>query len=91
MTAVMKIMFGTNKEALLTRNELVGLINLVAKLSNSVKWYQEWLKYEDSMNIQKRVEYYGVMVILCIINGFLLRWSFQTKPKHVISKDKKEK
>ena len=59
MTAVMKIMFGTGSEAKLTRNELVGLINLMAKLSNSLKWYQDMLIYEDKANFFKGITFYA--------------------------------
>lgn len=48
LTAVMKIMFGKGEEAKLTRNEMVGLINLLAKLSNSIKWYKEWQEFEKT-------------------------------------------
>mmetsp|Transcript_29161 Transcript_29161/g.25792 ORF Transcript_29161/g.25792 Transcript_29161/m.25792 type:complete len:113 (-) Transcript_29161:3-341(-) len=48
MTAVMKIMFGKGEEAKLTRNEMVGLVNLLAKMSDSLIWYQQWIELEDS-------------------------------------------
>ena len=48
LTAVMKIMFGEGPSSALTRNEMVGLVNLLGKLSDSLKWYFEWVEYENS-------------------------------------------
>ena len=57
MTAVMKIMFGGSNESKLTRNELVGLINLMAKLSNSIKYYRQWIEIEHQTNFRKTLVY----------------------------------
>ena len=68
MTAVMKIMFGLGNESNLTRNEMVGLINLLAKLSNSIKWYLGWLAYEEQRHFDKKVLYYSTIVFLVLLN-----------------------
>ena len=64
MTAVMKIMFGRGNESNLTRNEMVGLINLLAKLSNSLKWYLELVNYEDYNYSQQKFHY--IFYNICI-------------------------
>lgn len=53
LSAVMKIMFGEIQPYTLSRNEIVGLINLMAKLSNSLEWYQSILKREARSNTFK--------------------------------------
>jgi hypothetical protein len=58
----MKIMFGKGNESSLTRNEMVGLINLMAKLSNSIKWYYEWIEYEKTVNSYKDIANYSSLI-----------------------------
>ena len=44
VAAVFKVLFPSkDQEVILTENELVGLINLVHRLSNTVKWYEGYL------------------------------------------------
>lgn len=71
MTAVMKILFAKGNEARLTRNEMVGLINLLTKLSNSVKWYQEWLEHEETTYAQKKLIFYAT-IGLTLLNILVL-------------------
>ena len=44
LSAVMKIMFGHSQAYSISRNEIVGLFNLMAKLSNSIEWYKSILE-----------------------------------------------
>ncbi len=44
LSAVMKIMFGHVQPYQLSRNEIVGLVNLMIKLSNSLEWYKSILR-----------------------------------------------
>lgn len=53
LSAVMKIMFGEIQPYTLSRNEIVGLINLMAKLSNSLEWYRSILDRETRSNTFK--------------------------------------
>ncbi|CAI2369968.1 unnamed protein product [Moneuplotes crassus] len=68
LTAVMKIMFGQGQESRLTRNEMVGLINLMAKLADSMDWYHQWIEYENSY------EYKLIQIAFC--NPLLLMLIF---------------
>lgn len=72
LTAVMKIMFGRGNEAKLTRNEMVGLINLMAKLSNSLKWYQEWMEKEYERKMLKTYAYYAIYINVILIDIVLI-------------------
>ncbi|CAI2362017.1 unnamed protein product [Moneuplotes crassus] len=72
LTAVMKIMFGQGNESKLTRNEMVGLINLMAKLADSVEWYFEYLEYEKTMLYKIRNAIKTEAPILLILTLFLI-------------------
>lgn len=73
LTAVMKIMFGKGQEALLTRNEIVGLINLTGKLSNSLKWYTEWMEKEQELNFHRKIVYYTSIFSIAVFNFIMFR------------------
>jgi len=66
----MKIMFAKGDEAKLTRNEMVGLVNLLAKMSDSLKWYQEWIEIEDSKEIYRTI--YKVASVGLLVLMFML-------------------
>ncbi|CAI2370118.1 unnamed protein product [Moneuplotes crassus] len=84
LTAVMKIMFGQEKESKLTRNEMVGLINLMAKLSDSIEWYFQWLQYEQSYEypVWYALKNHWMMLLLIVpIVIYEISCFFKTKPK----------
>mmetsp|Transcript_16472 Transcript_16472/g.19042 ORF Transcript_16472/g.19042 Transcript_16472/m.19042 type:complete len:92 (+) Transcript_16472:642-917(+) len=83
MTAVMKIMFAKGQEAELTRNEMVGLINLLAKLSNSLKWYQSWLDYEEVQHSNKQILFYSTIVFIVLVNVILLKKWYESFSKKI--------
>ena len=60
MSAVMKIMFPQEDHEDLTRDEFVGLINLIRKLSNSIKWYNKWIDYESNELYYRSLTFYVV-------------------------------
>lgn len=41
---------------------MVGLVNLMAKLSNSIKWYYEWIEYENNINYYKSCANYALLL-----------------------------
>lgn len=51
--AVFKIIFPSSNEVTLTENELSGLFNLAYRLSNSVKWYKEYIDSEERVVFYK--------------------------------------
>jgi len=84
----MKIMFAKGHEAKLTRNEMVGLINLTGKLSNSLKWYQEWLEREEEMNFHRKVVYF-VSILSLVLFNLIIAKLFKKTDKDQVKPSKK--
>ena len=66
MSAVMKIMFPKKDQEDLTRNEFVGLLNLLRKLSNSIKWYYKWIDYESNELYYRSLTFYVVFPLFIL-------------------------
>lgn len=79
LAAMFKVIFTLDDKALITENELTGLINLVHRLSNSIKWYREYREYEDKDAFIKTIIFaclialaiimFIIAVILCFIKS----------------------
>jgi hypothetical protein len=79
LSAAMKVMFPTEGQTNITRNEMVGFVNLMRKLSNSIVWYGKWIKYEEGAMLNKKYLLYvcffmGAMIFTFtfIIIGFVI-------------------
>jgi hypothetical protein len=81
-------MFAKGHEAKLTRNEMVGLINLTGKLSNSLKWYQEWLEREEEMNFHRKVVYF-VSILSLVLFNLIIAKLFKKTDKDQVKPNKK--
>ena len=53
-------MFGHVEPYTLSRNEIVGLINLMIKLSNSLEWYSQIVSNEESNNFRRDLVRYAI-------------------------------
>jgi len=53
-------MFGHVEPYTLSRNEIVGLINLMIKLSNSLSWYEQIIEEEGSRNFMRDLGRYFI-------------------------------
>ena len=67
MSAFMKIMFPVESQKEFTRDELVGFMNLIRKLSNSIKWYNSWIDYEDNELYFRSCSFYIIFPIVVIL------------------------
>lgn len=67
LAAMFKILFAKNETALITENELTGLMNLVHRLSNSIKWYKEYRKYEEQEAFYKTILFAALVALTAII------------------------
>lgn len=67
-TAFLKIMFEKDQASHLTENELSGYLNLIHRLSNSIKWYHEWTEYEDKHAFWKTV----IMAMITSLLGIII-------------------
>lgn len=72
-------MFPTQGQNNITRNELVGIVNVMRKLSNSILWYGKWVKYEEGAMENKKYLLYvcffmGTMIFcfLFVIIGLII-------------------
>lgn len=82
LAAMFKILFSKDGTALITENELTGLMNLAHRLSNSIKWYREYRKYEEQESFYKTILFAALValtVIVLIIAIFLLFYKRKAK------------
>ena len=70
LSAVMKIVINGDQKSELSRNEIVGFVNLTRKLSNSIKWYNDWLYYEHTEMVRRQYVFY-VVLLLWLFTGYL--------------------
>ena len=67
LSAMFKILLTPNgKETVLSENELVAFLNTVYRLSNTIKWYQEFLEYEAKEDFFKAMMYSILLSIAAI-------------------------
>lgn len=67
LSAMFKILFTPKeKETILSENELVGFLNTVYRLSNTIKWYQEFLEFEAKEDFFKTMMYSILLSIAAI-------------------------
>lgn len=80
LAAMFKVLFPQETATILTENELVSYVNLVHRISNSVKWYHEWREYEQREYFWKTLVYCAVwaLILILFIIAVLL---FLRKPK----------
>ena len=56
----------------LTDIEIIGLLNLLAKLSESLEFYEKFLELEDDMNWHVRLKLHGISIAV-IFTVFLAK------------------
>lgn len=75
--AAMKVLFQTQQQLdkqvqSLEDIEIIGLLNLVAKLSESLEYYEAFLQLENNMNWQVRLKLHSISII-AILFVFLVK------------------
>jgi hypothetical protein len=87
----LKILF-TNERDLkkLKKTELIGLIHLVHKLSESIKFYQDFLKMEEDMEFQAKVNRY-IATYLLVASVAILGYMCEKALKPITSEPEAEK
>ena len=86
LSAMFKVLFPMEEEIILTENELVGLINTVFRLSNTIKWYNEYLNYEQKESFFKTI-IFSILLALVIILFIVAIYLFVTSAKKSSTED----
>lgn len=71
MSAALKIMFGHVQPYTLSRNEIVALLNLMIKLSNSLSWYNSIVENESNLNLYRIIGKISLTVLVACAGIYL--------------------
>jgi len=73
---MLKVMFPESDHIMITENELTGLFNLAYRVSNSIKWYNDYKDSEEGYRRMKIILFISLLTfsLVCFITGvvFLL-------------------
>lgn len=74
LAAMLRVLLHENNEVFLTENELKGLVNLMHRVSDSVKWYKEFRESEDRHKTIMIILFclLSVLAVVLIAIGFLV-------------------
>ena len=67
LATTLKILFTEHNQTLVTENELIGLFNLMFRISNSISWYESYCNDEDVENFTRFIIFGVLMLCLAII------------------------